>query len=229
MKQTSFKFDIIKNMAFNEEDPLIMAQLKGYYEFKQLYEAGIREVLTKLKNLEDEFSFRFDHKPIHHLESRFKEPMSIINKLKSRQLEVSMDSAMENLEDIAGVRVISPYVDDVYLISELLVSQDDIRLIRQSDYIKEPKDNGYRSIHLIVEVPIYLTVGKRYVKVEIQLRTVAMDFWASLEHDIRYKKTNLENRDDLLLRLKLVAQKIHLLDKEMMKIFHDSRFDHENE
>lgn len=225
----TFKFDIIKNMAFNEEDPIMLAQLQGYQEFKHLYESAMREVATKLKNLQEEFSFRFDHKPIHHVETRIKDPMSIIRKLTRRKIDVSMDNAIEHLDDIAGIRVICPYVDDVYLMTELILAQDDIRLIRQSDYIREPKENGYRSVHLILEVPIYLTKGKTYVRVEVQLRTIAMDFWASLEHDIRYKRMENENREDLLLRLKLVAQKINLLDKEMMKIFQDSRFINENE
>lgn len=229
MNQKKFKFDILKNMEFNEDDPIMMAQLHGYKEFKQLYEAAIKEVMAKLHILEDEFSFRFDYKPIHHIESRFKDALSIIRKLKKRDLDISMESAIEHLDDIAGIRVTCPYVDDVYLVTELLLSQEDIRLIRQSDYIRDPKENGYRSVHLILEVPIYLSIGKQYVRVEVQLRTIAMDFWASLEHDIRYKRTEIQNRDDLLLRLKLVAQKIHLLDKEMLQIFHDSRFQNENE
>lgn len=184
---------------------------------------------TKLNNLEAEFELRFDHKPIHHIESRIKEPHSIVSKLNRRGLDVSMASAMEHLDDIAGVRIVCPYVDDVYLVSELLLSQDDIRLIRLSDYIKNPKENGYRSVHIVLEVPVFLTIGKKYVRVEVQLRTIAMDFWASLEHDIRYKRLENTNREDLLLRLKLVAQKIHTLDKEMLKIFQDSRLFNENE
>lgn len=220
--------DILKNMAFNYEDPFMTLQMKSFMEFKQLYEAALREINTKLKNLEGEFQLRFDHKPIHHTESRIKEPHSIVAKLKQRNLEVSMASAMEHLDDIAGVRVVCPYVDDVYLVSELLMSQDDIRLIRLSDYIKSPKENGYRSVHIVLEVPVFLTIGKKYVRVEVQLRTIAMDFWASLEHDIRYKRLENSDREDLLLRLKLVAQKIHTLDTEMLKIFQDSRLFNEN-
>lgn len=220
--------DILKNMAFNHEDPLMTIQMKSFMEFEQLYEAGLREINTKLNNLEDEFRLRFDHKPIHHIESRIKEASSIVAKLNHRGLEVSMASAMEHLDDIAGVRIICPYVDDVYLVSELLLAQDDIRLIRLSDYIKNPKENGYRSVHIVLEVPVFLTIGKKYVRVEVQLRTIAMDFWASLEHDIRYKRLENSDREDLLLRLKLVAQKIHTLDKEMLKIFQDSRSFNEN-
>ena len=215
--------DILKNMAFNHEDPLMQVQLKGFMEFRHLYDAALKVVRTKLDNSQNEFAFRFDHKPIHHIEERIKEPYSIVAKLNHKGKEVSMASAMEHLDDLAGIRIVCPYVDDVYLVSELLLSQDDIRLIRLNDYIKNPKDNGYRSVHIILEVPVFLTIGKKMVRVEIQLRTIAMDFWASLEHDIRYKRMENSNREDLLLRLKLVAEKIHMLDKEMLQIFQDSR------
>lgn len=228
MINNEYKYDLLKDMAHNEEDPILKEQLLGFQSFTQLYEAAMRDIRTKIQNLEDEFEFRFDHKPIHHVETRLKNADSIVKKLKRRNIDVSMENAIKHLDDIAGIRIICPYADDVYLVAELLLAQDKVRLIRQNDYIRHPKENGYRSVHLIVEVPIFTTVGKKDVRVEIQLRTIAMDFWASLEHDIRYKRIDLENREDLLLRLKLVAQKIHLLDKEMMQIFHDSRFIDEN-
>ncbi len=228
MDNSEFRYDMLKNMAFNEDDPIILAQLRGYKEFTTLYESAIREIRTKITNLEEEFAYRFDHKPIHHVETRLKDSMSIVKKLTRRNIDVSMENAIKHLDDIAGIRIVCPYADDVYLVSELLLAQEGIRLIRQNDYIRKPKENGYRSVHIVVEVPIFTTVGRKDIRVEIQLRTIAMDFWASLEHDIRYKRMENENREDLLLRLKLVAQKIHTLDKEMMQIFHDSRFIDEN-
>ena len=157
---------------------------------QQLYDAGIKEVRTKLEILDDEFKIKHDHNPIHHMEYRLKSVNSILGKLEKRGLEVSLDSIVTNLTDIAGVRVICNYVSDVYKIADLLIKQSDIKLIAKKDYIKHPKENGYRSLHLVVEVPIFLAEKVQPTTVEIQIRTIAMDFWASLEHHLRYKADN---------------------------------------
>ena len=159
-----------------------------FLQMTHLYDAAIREIRTRLEILDREFSIRYSSNPIHHIDSRLKSPRSIVEKLQRKGLPVSIESAETNLNDIAGVRVICSFPDDVYMIANALLQQDDITLVRQKDYIKNPKPNGYRSLHLIVTVPIYLAKEKRIMKVEIQLRTIAMDFWASLEHQLRYKK-----------------------------------------
>ena len=183
------------------------------------YQGGIREVRTKLEILDDEFSMRYQRNPIHHMESRIKTPQSIIEKLQRKGLPLSAESAAQNLGDLAGVRVVCGYINDIYTIADLLTQQDDITLIRTRDYIKEPKENGYRSLHLLVQVPVYLTGGPESVMVEVQIRTVAMDFWASLEHHIRYK---LPSRlpDGLSNELVATAGKIAAIDAEMQSI-HD--------
>ena len=158
-----------------------------FIAMRQLYGAAIKEIRTKLEILDDEFHVKFDHNPIHHMEYRLKSPKSIADKLRKKQLEFNMESVRENLTDIAGVRVICNYLDDIYHIARLLVKQDDITLVRTRDYIKNPKPNGYRSLHLVVRVPVFLAESTEYVPVEVQIRTIAMDFWASLEHQLKYK------------------------------------------
>ena len=185
--------------------------VKEFLVLQQVYEAGIKEIRTKLEILDDEFKIKHDHNPIHHMEYRLKSLDSIVNKLKKRNLEVSLESMVENLTDIAGVRVICNYVSDVYRIAELLVKQSDIKLIQKKDYIKHPKENGYRSLHLVVEVPIFLAERVQPIAVEIQIRTIAMDFWASLEHHLRYKTEN-EVPDGVRDELKECAKTISQLE-----------------
>ena len=172
------------------EDPFehsIEAMRQDYAQLRGVYSAAIRVINARLQTLDSDFSYRNRHNPIHHIESRVKSLTSIIKKLKSSGAPVSMSSAKKNLHDIAGVRVVCRYVDDIYRIASLLLAQDDISLILEKDYIKKPKPNGYRSLHIVVDVPVYMSQGKLYAPVEIQIRTVAMDFWATLEHGIRYK------------------------------------------
>ncbi len=154
---------------------------------EHLYISAVREIQTKLENLNDEFKYTKNRNPIHLIKSRIKTPGSIVKKLQRRGLELSVESARQNLTDIAGIRVICPYIDDIYLISNMLRMQDDIELLRTNDYIENPKPNGYRSLHLIISIPVFLSNEKKLVKAEVQIRTIAMDFWASLEHDIAYK------------------------------------------
>ena len=163
------------------EDEEIRHQLDGYLQMQHVYSAAIQEVKTKLQILDEEFQSRYDHNPIHHMESRLKSPRSVVEKLRRRNEEVSSDSARRNLTDIAGIRVVCCYIEDVYRIAELLLHQDDVTLIRKSDYIKNPKENGYRSLHLVIQIPVYLASRTERVPVEVQLRTEGMDFWAKVE------------------------------------------------
>ena len=162
---------------------------------------------------------RHSRNPIHHMESRIKTPNSILQKLRRKGLAPTPQSAMDNLHDIAGIRVVCAYLNDTYAIAELLGKQDDLRILRVRDYIKCPKPNGYRSLHLIVEVPVFLSSGKELLPVEVQIRTIAMDFWASLEHQLRYKEaTNVP--ESLNQQLCDAAERIAALDSEMQHI-HD--------
>lgn len=191
--------------------------LQEFLALQQIYEAGIKEVKTKLEILDDEFKIKHDHNPIHHMEYRLKSVRSILGKLEKRGLEVSLESIVINLTDIAGVRVICNYVSDVYKIADMLIKQSDIKLIKKKDYIKHPKNNGYRSLHLVVEVPIFLAEKVQPIPVEIQIRTIAMDFWASLEHHLRYKADN-EVPDGVRDELIECAKTISNLDYKMQGI-----------
>lgn len=183
------------------------------------YQAAIREIQTKLEILDDEFQMKHRRNPIHHMQSRMKSIQSMMEKLARRNAPRSIHSAVENLTDIAGIRVICSYLQDVYTVAELLTRQDDIHLLKVRDYIKHPKENGYRSLHLVVEIPVFLSEGRIMVPVEIQIRTIAMDFWASLEHSLRYKA--LSNvPDDISQELIRTASDIAELDQRMQNI-HD--------
>lgn len=162
-------------------------QIGEFIDQMQVYEGAMYEISTKLEILDEEFQVRFSHNPIHHMERRLKSVSSIIEKLQRRELPVSVQSIKDNLFDVAGIRVICNYRDDVYSVSNYLSSQSDIQVLRVKDYIKNPKQNGYRSLHVIYAVPVFLSSGAHYTPVEVQFRTIAMDYWASLEHALRYK------------------------------------------
>lgn len=201
------------------EVELAMEELRDdYARIRDVYTAAIREINARLQTLDSEFSFKHRHNPIHHIESRVKSLPSIIKKLNSMQIPVSITNAKKNLHDIAGVRVVCRYVDDIYRIANLLLSQDDVLLILEKDYIKKPKDNGYRSLHIVVDVPVYMIEGRLFIPVEIQIRTVAMDFWATLEHGIRYKATE-EVPATISKELRECADVITDTDYKMQKIF----------
>ena len=178
-----------ENIPFND-DMLEKSKnwLKEYSTLMAYYRCAIMEIETKFNVLNEEFSLRYDRNPINSIQTRLKSHESIREKMKRKGLPLKLDLIEENLMDIAGVRVICAFPDDVYMLEEALLKQDDITLIKRKDYIANPKENGYRSLHLIVAVPIFLAREKRIMNVEIQLRTIAMDSWASLEHQLRYKK-----------------------------------------
>jgi putative GTP pyrophosphokinase len=162
-------------------------QVTEFVDQMQVYEGAMYEISTKLEILDAEFQVRFSHDPIHHMERRLKSVNSIIGKLERKGLPLSVSSIKDNLFDVAGIRVICNYRDDVYSVSNYLSSQSDIQVLRVKDYIKNPKQNGYRSLHVIYAVPVFLSSGAHYTPVEVQFRTIAMDYWASLEHALRYK------------------------------------------
>lgn len=167
---------------------VIQESIAPVEKFFANYICAIMEIETKFKVLNEQFSLKYDGNPIESISSRVKDYDSIIRKIIRKNLPRNLESIEENINDIAGVRVVCSFVEDIYRLADCLLQQDDITLIRKKDYIKNPKPTGYRSLHLIVSVPIFLENEKKLVKVEVQLRTMAMDFWASLEHKLRYKK-----------------------------------------
>jgi putative GTP pyrophosphokinase len=192
--------------------------IRSFLEVQNIYLAAVREMDTKLHILNDEFKSVWDRNPIHHIETRVKTPKSIIEKVTRKGCPLNMNSVRENLHDIAGVRVICSYIDDIYTIAELITSQEDVELLRTIDYIKNPKPNGYRSLHLIVTIPVYLSQRMERVKVEIQIRTIAMDFWASLEHELAYKMDD-QWPDDVTAELKACAEEIAAIDGRMQRLY----------
>ena len=189
-----------------------------YRELMQLYDGAIREVRTKVEVLDAEFRVRYDRNPIHHIDCRLKSPASIAEKLRRRGLPETLEAAEEHLTDIAGVRVICNYLEDIYRIAELLCRQNDVELVRRRDYIQEPKESGYRSLHLVLRIPVFLSSHTELVPVEVQIRTIAMDFWATLEHQLRYKSDQEATRQ-LRRRLKQCADESARLDREMQSIY----------
>lgn len=190
-----------------------------YEEIMMMYSCAIKEISTKVEVLNEELGFKRADSPIAFIKSRLKTPESIISKLERNGYEVSIQSAIENLNDIAGIRIICSFLDDIYVIADMIAKQDDITVLQIKDYLKNPKPNGYRSLHLIVELPVFFSDKKRIMKGEIQIRTIAMDFWATLEHQLKYKK-DIENSDQIVEELKVCAERISDTDEKMQQIRH---------
>lgn len=182
-----------------------------------IYRFALEEIKTKLKILNEEFQFIHNRNPIEHMKSRIKDPKGIILKLQRKGLDVTVDNAKKHIHDIAGVRITCSFIADIYDIYKVLEKQDDIKVVKVKDYITNPKPNGYKSLHLIIKIPVFLSTGMEEVFVEIQIRTIAMDFWASLEHKIYYK-FDKEVPQHLLDELKEAADAAHGLDIKMEKI-----------
>lgn len=194
---------------------------RKFTEMMTKYQCAIMEVETKLNVLNSEFAFQYDRNPFETIKSRLKSPRSILEKVKRKGYEINADTleqiVEENLYDVAGIRVVCAFQEDIYTLSDLLIQQDDIKLIRTKDYIKNPKPNGYRSLHQILEIPVFLQKGKTMVKVEVQFRTIAMDFWASVDHKLRYKK-NVVDEQLIMEKLRVCADSITEIDEEMQRI-----------
>ena len=218
LKRASYLFEGMKGRMLPEE---LINTIRSFIATENLYSSATREIATKLENLNSEFNSTHERNPIHLIQTRVKTPASIMDKLKRRGFELSVESARKNLTDIAGVRVICSYINDIYIISGLLLSQNDIQLVRTTDYIKNPKTNGYRSLHHIVRVPVFLSHKVEMVNVEIQIRTIAMDFWASLEHDLAYKLER-ENSEEAFTELKACAEEIAGIDRRMQSLYNIS-------
>lgn len=195
----------------------MMRTVVNYKDMQMTYACALKEIKTKFDVLNTEFNIKYKRNPISSISTRLKSTESTLRKLMSRRLPVSLNNIEEHIYDIAGIRVICSYIDDIYLIAEALLKQDDITLIERKDYIKNPKPNGYRSLHLIVRIPVFFAEGKKQVNVEVQIRTIAMDFWASLEHQLKYKQS-IPDQTDVEARLKNCADIIARTDAEMLEL-----------
>ncbi len=196
-------------------------ELKNSFEYSILmmrYDSAIREVKTKLEILNNELSLTSEESPIASIHARRKKDVSIFNKLIRQENEISLSGIEENLNDVAGIRVICPFIDDIYNVVDMLTAQDDISVIQIKDYIKNPKPNGYRSYHMIVEVPVFFSNEKKPMRCEVQIRTVGMNFWASLEHQIKYKHDIEDDVDEIMNQLKHCADTIAETDKSMLQL-----------
>lgn len=193
--------------------------MKPYKIMMSEHRCAMLEVETKFKVLSEEFSLRYHYNPIENIQTRLKSMESIAQKVKKKGINNSVDEIQENIRDIAGVRVTCSFIQDIYKLKKCLCEQDDIIIIHEKDYIDNPKENGYRSLHLIIEIPIFLQFEKKYIKVEVQFRTIAMDFWASLEHKVRYKKNiSKQLEEEFKNELKVCAEISALLDVKMENI-----------
>lgn len=223
MSEMDFYMETFENLpAVINSSKTMKERVAGIvYEFIQLqhlYDSAIEVVKTYLNIIDSEFSVKFQRNPIHNIDSRLKSPQSIIGKLQKKELPITTESARKNLLDIAGIRVTCCYINDIYAIADMLCRRDDFTVIKQKDYIKNPKPSGYRSYHIVVNVPVYLSAKKTYAPVEIQIRTIAMDFWASLEHQLKYK-TSADITPEISEELRDCAERIAETDMQMQEIF----------
>ena len=206
-----------KALAATEFARQLLETAVEYKELRMMYACAIKEVQTKFEVLETEFKVRYQRNPISSIQTRLKSSSSIIEKMIRKSVPFSMENLEQQIQDLAGIRVICSYVDDIYALANALTSQDDITLLEEKDYIRNPKPNGYRSLHLIVSVPVFFSQQKRQIKVEVQIRTIAMDFWASLEHQMKYKR-EIPDQQHIVEQLKNCAEDIARVDREMMDI-----------
>ena len=209
----------IDGMSIGQSLKQLHADFDPVYNMLMNYQCAAMEVETKFNILNNRLSIQGEHNPIESIKSRVKELDSIILKLEKNHWPITIESVEENLQDVAGVRVVCSFVDDIYRIEECFLAQEDVTLVKRKDYIKNPKPSGYRSLHLIVKTPIYTENGKKDMFVEVQMRTIAMDFWASLEHKLRYKKNlNPQTAAQLAKELEACAEESARLDEKMLQI-----------
>lgn len=186
---------------------------------KNLYDSAVKQLSLKFEILNNEFKVLYARNPIHHIEGRVKTTESIVAKLRRKGLPLTVEAARESINDIAGVRVVCSYIDDVYRVAEMLERQTDIEIVKRQDYISTPNYNGYRSLHLDIRMPVYLSDRTEYVTAEIQMRTIAMDFWASLEHDIRYKVDKAKLPEGINEEMLECSGKIAEIDRQMQDMY----------
>ncbi|GEP84786.1 GTP-pyrophosphokinase [Staphylococcus piscifermentans] len=218
----ALKRDVQRNITKFQDNHYQIEELVDFVSLHHLYASALEEVSTKLSILDNDFQILYEHNPIHHMERRVKEISSLVRKLEMRGLPVTTESARENITDIAGIRVVCNYLEDIEVVASLLLKQADVKLLKRKDYVKSPKEKGYRSLHLVVSIPVFLTDNVEHVPVEIQIRTIGMDMWASLEHKLRYKNaTDTEVYRDTLKQcaeeIKEVESKLQQMHGEILK------------
>lgn len=219
LKNNFLKDRFVKELVNDELFDMIKRNALPYQRLMSYYRCAMMEIETKFKVLNDQFSLQYDRNPIEGIKTRLKNPESLLKKLKRKNLPMTIDAVEENICDVAGIRIICSFPEDIYTLADCLLRQDDITLIEKKDYIKNPKPSGYRSLHLIVDVPIFLEDEKKLVKAEVQLRTIAMDFWASLEHKLQYKKEiSPDEAAEISESLSECAETICELDNKMEDI-----------
>ncbi len=199
--------------------PKLCEDPHDFLVMRNLYDSAVKQLSLKFSILNNEFNMLYARNPIHHIEGRVKSQDSIVAKLLKKGLPVTIESARKNVNDIAGVRVVCSYIDDVYRVAEMLARQTDVEIVKTQDYIKTPNYNGYRSLHMDIRVPVYLSDRTEYVVAEIQIRTIAMDFWASLEHDIRYKADKSKLPAGINEEMYACADKIAEIDRQMQDMY----------
>ncbi len=204
------------NMLIDQTKRMMWSMVE-YKDLQMIYTCAMKEIETKLDILSTEFNLKYKRNPISSVSSRLKRTESIAEKLAKNGLPFTIENVEKHVRDVAGIRVICSYIDDIYAIADALLKQDDVRLIVRKDYIESPKPNGYRSLHLIISTPVYLADSKKEVMVEVQIRTIAMDFWASLEHQMKYKR-NIPDQESLNTELKACADVIAATDAHMLKL-----------
>ena len=199
--------------------PKLCEDPHDFLVMRNLYDSAVKQLSLKFSILNNEFNMLYARNPIHHIEGRVKSQDSIVAKLLKKGLPVTIESARKNVNDIAGVRVVCSYIDDVYRVAEMLARQTDVEIVKTQDYIQTPNYNGYRSLHMDIRVPVYLSDRTEYVVAEIQIRTIAMDFWASLEHDIRYKADKSKLPAGINEEMYACADKIAEIDRQMQDMY----------
>lgn len=225
-KEDDIKINDITDLGALEEykeEAMILAGTDDFRRLMAYFRCAIMEVETKLNVLNEEFSLQYDRNPFEQIESRIKNPVSIVEKVHRIKRKDGNDGPVtvadieRMLNDVAGIRIVCSFKEDIYRLLDLLVQQDDVLIVSRKDYIDNPKPNGYRSLHIVIVIPIFLSSGKKYMNVEVQLRTIAMDFWASVDHKLKYKK-KLENPEEITLKLAKCADILADLDEEMTAI-----------
>lgn len=212
--------DLVPMRAAMDDSMKRIADMKDQFSqtidpILRMYNAAMCATTARLEIIEDEFKYRKLRCPIHHIDTRLKSAKSILGKLQKKDLDLTLSAACNNIYDIAGIRVVCSYIKDVYLIRDRLMAQDDIMIMQIKDYIETPKENGYRSLHMVIRVPVYFMNKKQLVPVELQIRTLAMDLWASLEHDIKYKCLYQTETEDFSEELKECSRLIYEAEEKM--------------
>lgn len=217
MDYSMLRASVLGSSALPKDAEKYFDQIQLFRDMMMRYQCAMLEVQTKLQVLNNDMAVRYQRNPIEAIKTRIKDPISIVEKMKRRGLNITVGNMVRNLNDVAGIRVICSFIDDIYEVARMLARQDDIKVLTVKDYIKNPKDNGYRSYHMIVEIPVFFSDKTMNMRVEVQIRTIAMDFWASLEHDLKYKKNDIWS-EDISSELLSCAEVINDTDNRMMAI-----------